>query len=510
MVDLTSAPCAEASIALPNATERRCERRSPEEEEQCEGETVEEEVQEERLRLSTPLCLTISALTLDNDEHELSGLGSTPRLRRLFHFPVIDPPSTPAIDSLISQPPFHRPPPHILADPLLRATIDNHPDLFRVVSPINVERFSTLLTHHPNRPLVNSVIMGLTHGFWPMSDGLSQPPNYDFNQESLDDATLDEMGESAEKSTLLGHYSPPFKVLEYGMVVSPQLVVVVEGKPPRVVVDQTGSGLNAGISKDDAGTSYDTTKELVSLIRWMEKSNSLGYLFKADVKGAFKIISMCIEWQVRQVVRVRHRMPDDTREWWYHVDRTAVFRGRASPKIFCTVLNLVLWGARQYLRIPYPLAYVDDVFSLTTTKELLAFTFDDGSTRNLPAQLARLLGLWRHLGIPFTSEKTLFSDDVLPVLGFDISLSEMTISVPVEAIGRFRKGLRRFLQDRGNRPPLREWSSIIGWTIWACVVIPFARPAIQPLYDKVKGKSVKTANVSLNREVRACLQWFEN
>jgi hypothetical protein len=51
-------------------------------------------------------------------------------------------------------------------------TIAKHPDLFKVVTPINVEVFAHLLGDHPNQPFVRSVCDGLRNGFWPWADTL--------------------------------------------------------------------------------------------------------------------------------------------------------------------------------------------------------------------------------------------------------------------------------------------------------------------------------------------------
>ena len=37
------------------------------------------------------------------------------------------------------------------------ATIQSHPHLFCIVTPINVDRFQSLLSSHPNQPFVKSV-----------------------------------------------------------------------------------------------------------------------------------------------------------------------------------------------------------------------------------------------------------------------------------------------------------------------------------------------------------------
>ena len=49
-------------------------------------------------------------------------------------------------------------------------TINRHPGLFTVDTPINVDEFESLLYNHPNPLFVNSVLKGLRDGFWPWAD----------------------------------------------------------------------------------------------------------------------------------------------------------------------------------------------------------------------------------------------------------------------------------------------------------------------------------------------------
>jgi hypothetical protein len=46
------------------------------------------------------------------------------------------------------------------------STIFRNPHLFKIVTPINVSRFKELLLTHP---FVDSVVYGLSHGFWPFA-----------------------------------------------------------------------------------------------------------------------------------------------------------------------------------------------------------------------------------------------------------------------------------------------------------------------------------------------------
>jgi hypothetical protein len=77
---------------------------------------------------------------------------------------------TPSASATEHVPPLPAPPDSILRDPDTVYTLTHFPDLFKVVTPINVKRFSSLLDSHPNCPFVDSVVRGLTDGFWPLAD----------------------------------------------------------------------------------------------------------------------------------------------------------------------------------------------------------------------------------------------------------------------------------------------------------------------------------------------------
>ncbi|KAF8224517.1 hypothetical protein L208DRAFT_1410096 [Tricholoma matsutake] len=55
--------------------------------------------------------------------------------------------------------------------------------LFKIIMPINIDRFEELLITHPNCPFVNSVCRGLHEGFWPWAD-----THYDTYPSMVDDA----------------------------------------------------------------------------------------------------------------------------------------------------------------------------------------------------------------------------------------------------------------------------------------------------------------------------------
>ena len=73
-----------------------------------------------------------------------------------------------------------------LNSPVPNKMIKDHPDLFRIVPPINVDCFQHLLETYLNRPLVNSVCQGLREDFWPsVNIDPDAPDTFDFSVQQL-------------------------------------------------------------------------------------------------------------------------------------------------------------------------------------------------------------------------------------------------------------------------------------------------------------------------------------
>jgi hypothetical protein len=76
-------------------------------------------------------------------------------------------PFSPTAASTISDEPLPQPPSQEFDNLDAIITIDKNPDLFRIVTPIDVDQFERLLETHPNRMFVESVCTSLRKGFWP-------------------------------------------------------------------------------------------------------------------------------------------------------------------------------------------------------------------------------------------------------------------------------------------------------------------------------------------------------
>ena len=77
---------------------------------------------------------------------------------------------SPAAHYSLTADPLPRPPQSELESVAPNETIHTHPDLFKITCNINIKKFNELLKDHPNQPFVQSVIVGLTEGFWPWAE----------------------------------------------------------------------------------------------------------------------------------------------------------------------------------------------------------------------------------------------------------------------------------------------------------------------------------------------------
>ena len=111
--------------------------------------------------------------------HHLNGLGPAARIRRQFHWPAPEQigPKCPLLDASEHARALPRPPPAAFNGKRLRTVREARvAGVVKIETPIDVDKFATLLAGHPNPGLVESVLRGLREGFWPCHSGEETPP----------------------------------------------------------------------------------------------------------------------------------------------------------------------------------------------------------------------------------------------------------------------------------------------------------------------------------------------
>lgn len=164
-----------------------------------------------------------------------------------------------AIDASLHAKPLPGPPP-LSSDHCAAYALEQYPDTFKIVTPVDVPMFRHLLTNHPNRPFVNSVLRGLTEGFWPICD-MPSADTVDNCNHSVCDERPDVLLATRDKEMTTGRYSQPFPPFLPGMKVSPLLLASKAGSSkPRLCTDMSFGpvSLNNLVRKEDARVSYDS------------------------------------------------------------------------------------------------------------------------------------------------------------------------------------------------------------------------------------------------------------
>jgi len=220
--------------------------------------------------------------------------------------------TTTALTSL-KAPPLPRPPPNELMDVKKCDFIRDNPHLFRITTPVKINRFSNLLSTHPNRLLVESACEGLKATFWPWAVTIdpNTPPIIDnaMLQRINNPNHLQFMMEQRDEEIRVGYFSEAFTELSPVMTTIPLWVVPKpHSDKSHLVVDHSAGDFssNSYISSDDAGVHLDTLHILgKALIRVKERHGSVPLvLFKTDVSQAYCCLPMHPLWQLRQIVMI--------------------------------------------------------------------------------------------------------------------------------------------------------------------------------------------------------------
>ncbi len=398
-------------------------------------------------------------------------------------------------------------PASIRNDPVINATLDARPDLFRIVTPINVDAFASLLDDHPNQPFVRSVLKGLREGFWPFAD--AKPSEYPDTWDEArnppdDDSARNFLRAQRDEELRLGRYSPSFGPdLLPGMYSMPVHVVP---KPHsnkfRLVNDQSAGAfsLNSMIRPESIkGAVLDGMPPLGADLREIRRSfpGVPLILWKSDVSQAYRRLPVSFYWQVFQAVTI-----DGLR----YIDRCNLFGGRGSLRVWMAFYCLVHWIAQRKRGIRFLRTCVDDNFGpeLRSCVEWYA-----PYSKFLPRAQARLLRLWDDINLPHDEEKQLAGIQ-LTIVGFSVDADELSITLPDEGKQRLLREIESFIdtESGGRRRSLAQFRSFMGYLNWAFNVMPLLKPALSHAYAKIAGKTNRHAGIYLNAPVLEGLRWL--
>ena len=215
--------------------------------------------------------------------------------------------------------------------------------------------------------------------------------------------------------------------------------------------------------------------------------------FKSDVASVFLNLPAHPLWQLRQAVTVDGKL---------YIVRRLVFGNRASPRIWCAVSGLICWIAVRKLDIDGLNVYMDDFFSWDFADNLTHF---HGMLR--PCRQVQLLILWDHISCPYEDKKQEHGEQ-LKIIGFWVDANRGSISLSPGTVADIVARVSDFLAHPRRSPVLRDWQRLGGHLNWLLNVLPWGRPALLAMYEKMAGKSHSLSAVFLNRSVHEELSWL--
>jgi len=387
-------------------------------------------------------------------------------------------------------------------------TINNHPNLFKIVTPIKVDRFEALLASHPNQPFVKSVCRGLREGFWPWADThLGEYPTTVDESLGMPDSEPEAgfLRAQRDQERLAGRFSGSFgQDLLLGMHASPvHAVPKPHSDKLRMVIDQS-AGLfspNSMIKREDIrGFPLDNMTHLGEglIRRHHAKPGQSLVVYKSDVADAYRLLPMHPLWQIKQIVTI-----DGERD----VDRNNCFGGRGSPGIYISFNGLVTWIAQRIELIKDLWTYMDDTFGIDDDGNLVWYHKYE---KHMPRNQVKLLSLWDELGIPHQPHKQVFGT-TLTIIGIYVNPNNLTFMLPKQALNDLLQEIEDFAcwseKKHGATWTLRRWQRLAGWMNWSFNVFPLLKPALNRLYPKIAGKDRPLTKIWVNNAVREDLKW---
>jgi len=404
--------------------------------------------------------------------------------------------------------PLPRPPTVQLMQPTISETISKHSHLFKIVSPIKINRFKSLLDDHPNQALVKSVCDGLKYGFWPWADiwkpdypetldlslSIQSDPKREkfFLEQAAIEIAKDRYSESIGSPLLPGMYCMPIYAVPKPH--SDKLCLVNDHSASRF-------SLNSMIDHDQVtGFPMDNLAQFgEQLINLRKKSPDLIgpksiVVWKSVIEGVYRPCPLHPFWQIKQAMHIGND---------FHVDRCIAFGSSASPAIFIAFNSLVTWIAKNKRGIPFITTYVDDSSGCTWADDISYYAPYD---KYLPSPQTRLLMLWDDLGVPHQERKQVHGSSI-PVIGIQVDPNNMTYTLPDESHAKLLAELELWTNKKGSCHTVRRWQHMAGWMNWCFNVYPLLCPALCNVYDKIRNKTNPAGSIWINNAVRDDLRW---
>ena len=292
-------------------------------------------------------------------------------------------------------------------------TINMHPHLFKITTPIKVDHFEELLSEHLNGPAVESVYFSLHHSFWLHAHMRHKdyPTTWDDLHYPIKSQDERDLEGQMDKEVTAGQYSEDLGPdLLLGMYCLPIHTIPKPGMNSLHLINDKSDGefsLNSMINHDDiAGTCMDGIKSLGASLHAFcrEHGNHLQLvIYMSDIQGAYCNIPMAPLWQLKQTL---------TFDKQQHVDRCSCFDCQGSYYTYLAFISIVCWIMLYVKRILHLKFHIDDNCSFALLRDVKYYP---KYKCYFSTDQAKLLETWDELGLPHKEKKQIYGP-VIPLL----------------------------------------------------------------------------------------------
>ena len=333
-------------------------------------------------------------------------------------------------------------------------------------SPINLPVLAQSLYEYPRKDAADFLWEGFNYGFripytGPRSARFSKNHGSALKQPEIIKNRLDE-------EIKLGRVAGPFSTPPIDDLIVSPIGLVPKSTPGefRLIFDLSyphGASINSGISKEDSSVIYTNFDEVIRMVR---EEGAGSYLFKVDIKSAFRLIPIHpSDFSLLGMI-----FQDQ-----YYIDKCLPFGLSVSCAVFERFSTFLEWHVKQESESKQLIHYLDDFCGCSNNRD------------KAENSLKKTLSCFEALGVPVSDEKVEGPSTNIKFLGLEVDTVEMVVRLPKDKLKDLRESIDWFMEKKQKKVTLCQLQSLIGKLNFACRAISPGRAFCRRLIDATMG-----------------------
>ena len=351
-------------------------------------------------------------------------------------------------------------------------------------SPINIQSLNHWLSDYKSRDAL-ILLEGFTHGFRLNYTG---PRGTRFSKNLVSARQFPEIVlQKVQKEIDAGRAAGPFTVSPMKNIqISP--IGVVPKKTPgefRLIHHLSypeGSSINDFIDPKLCSVKYTEFDQAIHIIQELGKNC---YLFKSDIKNAFRLLPIN-----PQDFELLGFMVEDK----IFFDKALPFGCSISPSLFENFSTFLEFCVKTKMKSGHLIHYLDD------------FLGGEKTYKSCKELMVLFKSIMDNLGVPLADEKTAGPTQIIIFLGLELDSIKMEVRIPLDKITEVVQKIEFVLSQK--KVCLRVIQSLIGSLNFCCRAIPIGRPFCRRLINATCGVKHMYHYVRVNKEMKSDLKMW--